>query len=108
MTNQKDTIIQQTIIEELGLSELPQEKQEELLAKIGEVLIKRIYLETMERLEKEDQEKLVDMMEKNPDSIEAFLAEKIPNYEEFVKSIIDNFKQELKEDMGINTTPAAS
>ncbi len=106
MTNQKETIMQQTIIEELGLSELPQEKQEELLVKIGEVVMKRIYLETMERLEKEDQEKLVDIMEKNPDGIEAFLAEKISNYEEFVRGIVDNFRQELKEDMGI-ATPSA-
>ena len=46
----QNTIMQQTIIEELGLAELPQEKQEELLVKIGEVVMKRIYLETMENL----------------------------------------------------------
>lgn len=100
----QNTIMQQTIIEELGLAELPQEKQEELLVKIGEVVMKRIYLETMENLEKEDQEKLVDMMEKNPDGIEAFLKEKIPNYDEFVKKIVDEFKTELKEDMGIGSS----
>lgn len=104
----QNTILQQTIIEELGLAELPQEKQEELLVKIGEVVMKRIYLETMEKLEKEDQEKLVDLMDKNPDGIEAFLQEKIPNYEEFVKKVVDEFKGELKEDMGISTTPATS
>ena len=102
MPNQ-NTILQQTIIEELGLQDLPQEKQEQLLVKIGEVVIKRIYLETMENLEKPDQEKLVDMMEKNPDGIEAFLKEKIPNYDEFVKKIVDDFKGEMKEDMGIIT-----
>ncbi|MDI6778201.1 MAG: DUF5663 domain-containing protein [Patescibacteria group bacterium] len=104
MTN-KDTILQQTIIEELGLQDLPREKQEGLLVKIGEVVMKRIYLETMESLEKEDQEKLVDMMEKNPEGIEAFLKEKIPNYEEFVKKVVDNFKGELKEDMGLTENP---
>jgi len=97
----KDTILQQTIIEELGLQDLPQEKQEELLVKIGEVVMKRIYLETMEGLEKPDQEKLVDMMDKNPDGIEVFLKEKISNYDEFVKKVVDDFKGELKEDMGI-------
>jgi hypothetical protein len=95
------TILQQTIIEELGLAELSQEKQEELLVKIGEVVLKKIYLETMERLEKEDQEKLVDIMEKNPEGVEVFLKEKFPDYEEFVKKIVDDFKTELKEDMGI-------
>lgn len=104
MTN-KDTILQKTIIEELGLGELPKEKQEELLVKIGKVVMKRIYLETMERLEKEDQEKLVDLMEKNPDGVEEFLTEKIPNYEEFVKKTVDDFKGELKEDMGLTENP---
>lgn len=98
---EKNTILQQTIIEELGLAELSQEKQEELLVKIGEVVMKRIYLETMERLEKEDQEKLIDLMEKNPEGVEVFLSEKIPDYEEFVKKTVDNFKTELKEDMGL-------
>ncbi len=93
--------MQQTIIEELGLQDLPQEKKEELLVKIGEVLVKRIYLETMERLEKSDQEKLVDLMDSNPDGIEDFLKEKIPNYEDFVKNVVDEFKKEIKEDMGI-------
>lgn len=101
----KDTILQQTIIEELGLADLPQEKQEELLVKIGEVVMKRIYLETMENLEKPDQEKLVDLMDTNPDGIEAFLKEKIPNYDEFVKKVVDDFKGEMKEDMGL-TTPS--
>src|SRR4030042_5886669 len=100
MTN-KNTILQQTMIEELGLAELPKEKQEELLVKIGEVVMKRIYLDTMERLEKEDQEKLIDLMEKNPEGVEDFLKEKIPDYEEFVKKIVEDFKKELKEDMGL-------
>ena len=43
-------------------------------------------------------------MEKNPDGIEAFLKEKIPNYDEFVKKIVDEFKTELKEDMGIGSS----
>lgn len=86
------------------MQNLPQEKQEELLVKIGEVVMKRIYLETMEKLEKTDQEKLVDLMDNNPEGIETFLKEKIPNYEEFVKNVVDNFKREMKEDMGL--TPA--
>ena len=40
-------------------------------------------------------------MDKNPDGIEAFLQEKIPNYDEFVKKVVNEFKGELKEDMGI-------
>jgi hypothetical protein len=94
--------MQKTIIEELGLQDLPQEKKDELLAKIGEVAMKRIYLETMESLEKPDQEKMVEMMDKDPDGVEAFLKEKIPNYDDFVKKVVDDFKEGLKEDMGLS------
>lgn len=96
----QNTVLKQTIIEELGLQDLPQEKQDELMTQIGEVVMKRIYLETMETLEKEDQEKLVDLMEKSPDRVEPFLREKIPDYDNFVKKVVDDFKAELKEDMG--------
>ena len=101
MTDQ-NTILKQTIIEELGLGDLPQEKQDELMTQIGEVVMKRIYLETMETLEKEDQEKLVDLMEKTPDGVETYLREKIPDYDNFVKKVVDEFKAELKEDMGLS------
>jgi hypothetical protein len=92
------------IIEELGLGELPQEKQEELLVKIGEVVMKRVYLNTMERLERADQDRLIDIMDKNPDQVETFLTAKIPDYEEFVKKIVEDFKREMKEDMGLKSS----
>jgi hypothetical protein len=104
MTDQS-TVLKQTIIEELGLGDLPQEKQDELMTQIGEVVMKRIYLETMETLEKEDQEKLVDLMEKDPEGVEVFLREKISDYDNFVKKVVDEFKAELKEDMGLTTNP---
>ena len=104
MTN-KDTILQQTIIEELGLQDLPQEKKDELLLKIGEAVMKRIYLGIMEKLEKDEQEKMIGLIDNNPDGIEAFVKEKIPNYNEFVKGIVNEFKKEMKEDMGIAENP---
>jgi hypothetical protein len=55
MTEQQAQI-QKALIDELGLSELPQDKQEELLIKMTEVLLKRIFVETMEKLSDEDRE----------------------------------------------------
>ncbi len=97
----QNTIMQQTIIDELGLGDLPQEKQENLLVKIGELIMKRIYLETMESLEKPDQDKLLDLMDNKPQEVEAFLKEKFPDYDNFVKKVVDDFKKEMKEDMGL-------
>ena len=51
----QDTILQKTIIEELGMQNIPQEQQEELLAKMGDVLFKKVLLETLEVLDEEDQ-----------------------------------------------------
>ena len=55
--------IQKNLIEELGLSDLSQEKKDQLIIKMTEVIIKRMFLETMEKLNDEDKEiygKMVD------------------------------------------------
>jgi len=92
--------IQQTFLDELGLGDLPQEKQEAILVKMTEVILKRIFLETVEKLSDTDKEDYAQMIESQsePDQIENFLKEKIPNYEEMVKEIVENFKKEMKEE----------
>ncbi|OGI25326.1 MAG: hypothetical protein A3J76_02055 [Candidatus Moranbacteria bacterium RBG_13_45_13] len=98
----KNSVLQQTIIEELGLNTLPQEKQDELMAKMAEVIVKRIYLETMESLNETDREELVKMLDAKaePEQVENFLKGKIENYEEVVKKIIEGFKGEMKDASG--------
>lgn len=96
MDNQKQ--IQQTIIDELGLSNLPQEKQDQLLVKMTEVVLKRIFMETMEKLNESQQkeyEKMIDE-EADPEKLETFLKEKIANYDEMVARVVNNFKEEMK------------
>ena len=96
MTNQSD--IQKTLIEELGLDNLPKEKQEQLTIKMTEVILKRIFLETVEKLSEADQETYSQMIENKatPEELEKFLNEKISNYDEMVKKIADDFKEEMK------------
>ena len=93
----QDTILQKTIIEELGMQNIPQEQQEELLAKMGDVLFKRILLETLEVLDEEDQKKFGEMIDtkKSAEAVEEFLKSKIENYDEFVKKVAEDFKNEL-------------
>jgi len=87
--------IQQTFLEELGLSDLPQEKQEALLVKMTEVVLKRIFVETMEKLSVSDQEAYAKMIEdqEEPEKIEAFLKEKIPDYENMVEKSVEDLKK---------------
>jgi len=87
------------IIEELGLENLPEEKQKELILKITETLFTRIYTETLERLSDADKESYGKMVEEkaNPEEIEKFLMEKIPGYDQMIEKIITDFKDELKK-----------
>jgi hypothetical protein len=96
MANQND--IQKTLIDELGLADLPQEKQEQLLIKMTEVVLKRIFVETMEKLTEQDQDAYSKLIEDSasPEEIEKFLTEKIAGYDEMVKKIVEEFKEEIK------------
>lgn len=92
--------VQKTLMEELGLSELPQEKQEQLLIKMTEVLLKRIFLETIEKLDdqgKEEYQKLVESGTATPEQMEEFLKSRINDYEGLVKKVVDEFKEEMKQ-----------
>ena len=96
MINQNQ--VQQTIIDELGLTDLPQEKQDQLLVRMTEVVLKRIFLETMEKLTESQQaeyEKLIDG-DADPEQLEIFLKEKIANYDEMVVKVVTDFKEEMK------------
>lgn len=89
--------IQKKIIEELGLSNLPQDKQDQLLVKMTEVVLQRIFVETMNKLNENDQVAYEKMIDENsePEKLEAFLKEKITNYDEMVAKVVTDFKSEM-------------
>ncbi|MDP1884638.1 MAG: hypothetical protein Q8L10_04705 [Candidatus Moranbacteria bacterium] len=93
-----NTQIQSDLIKELGLENLPSDKQEELIIKMTEVVLKRMFIETMDRLSPIDQELFGGMLENQagPDEIENFLKENIHNYEELLQKIISELKAEMK------------
>jgi len=91
--------IQEDIIKELGLENLPEDKQKELIEKMTETLFSRIYTETLERLSDVDKESYFGMIEKkaSPEDFDIFLMEKIPDYEQMVQRTITSFKEEMKK-----------
>jgi hypothetical protein len=91
--------MQKKLMEELGLSNLPLDKQQELIIKMTEAVLKRVFVETLEKLNEVDREVYSQMIEdgKSPEEIDAFLKEKIANYEELVRETIEKFKAEMKE-----------
>jgi len=85
------------LIKDLGIDTLSRDKQNELIIKMTEVLLKRIFLETMEKLGeqgREEYEKIIQG-EVNSEKVEAFLKEKIKNYDDMVQVIVDEFRHEM-------------
>jgi hypothetical protein len=90
--------LQQTLIDELGLSDISQEKKDALLIKMTEVVLKRIFVETMEKLTAADQAEYEKLINENvaPEKLEEFLKAKISNYDEMINKIVADFKEEMK------------
>lgn len=95
MKNQ--TKMQKSLIDEMGLSDLPEEKQQALTEKMFEVLLKNIFVEAGEKLSEEDKNIFGEMISKeaSPEEIEKFFKEKIPDYENMVKKVAENFREEM-------------
>jgi Protein of unknown function (DUF5663) len=93
----------QEIIEIFGLQDLSVEKQDDLIGKIGEVFLKRLFLATLDKLGAhgaKEYEKLLDS-KAEADTIEAFLTEKIPNYPVFIREVVTEFRSDMDKYMEV-------
>ncbi len=91
--------LKKELIEAFHLEGVPADKQEELLSKIGEALLKRIFLETMEKMGDENVKEYEELLDKEAkqEELEAFFESKIPGYNIFVRGVVTKFKEELAE-----------
>lgn len=87
----------QKIGEEFGLSTLPQEKQEELLTRIGGIIYKSVLIRALDRMSESEQNEFETLLDqdKNPEELFAFLQEKVPTIETIIKEESDAFKNEM-------------
>ncbi len=90
--------MQQKIAESLGIADLSDEKQKELIDKATEILLKKIFLENVERLSEEDKTAYFQLIESEaaPEALEKFLNEKITGYSDIIAKIVDDFVSEMK------------
>ena len=89
--------IQQNLIQELGLGDLPEDKQVELLTTMTESVLKRITIQILEQLSEEEKKEFDQVRETaDPDKITRFLREKIENYDEMAENTVKEFKEEMK------------
>lgn len=90
--------LKKELIESFHLEDVPAEKQEALLSKMGEALLKRIFLETMEKIGETGVTEYEALLDKGAtqEEIEAFLENKIPGYNIFVRGVVTKFKEETE------------
>lgn len=92
-----NTRIQADLMKDLGLDNLPDDKKEALALKMTEVVLKRIFVETMEKLNDQDKQTYSEMVEANAtaEDVENFVSGKISNYNNMVLKIVEKFKEEM-------------
>lgn len=85
------------IIKELGLDELPENAQAEILTKMGEVVLKEISVKVLSRLSDSDLEEFEKVREEgSPEEVEKFLRAKVDDFDKLVENTVDEFKEEFK------------
>lgn len=89
-------LLQDNIIELLGLQTLQDERKQALVDKMTELVQKRLVLRLMEQLADEDAKKMAEL-EQTPVEMMNFLSEKFPNLEDIVNEEIIKVKQEMFE-----------
>lgn len=91
------TQIEQDIFKELGIAELPPERQEEVLTAMTEAVLKRIILRLMNELSESQRTQLEEAGNAgDSEKISQFLTANIPNHEALVKEEITNFKKDMQ------------
>lgn len=95
---QNESQVKNAIMKELDLEGLSEERQNEIIIKMGEVVLKKVFIQTVEKLSDEDQVQFEKMLDekKEPEEVEKFLNEKIPDFEEMVGKIVLQLKEDLK------------
>lgn len=95
MNNQE---LRDILIKELGIGELPDEAQEEIVAKLGDVILKSLTVAIFEKLSNDARTEFERISEKGDHVlIQEFLEENIPDLhvlmEEEVKRTLQNFAE---------------
>lgn len=87
------------VAEELGFGGVSDEKKAELIGKMGEALMKRILLETFNRLGDAGVKEYDELIDRGgtQEEISAFLKSRIPDYEDMLMKVVLEFKQSMQE-----------
>jgi hypothetical protein len=84
-------------VKEFKLEGLSEEKQDDLLGKMMDALMKRVFLDTIEKLGEQGAADYEALLEKGASDAEAaeFLKSRIPGYDDMVAQAVRDFKKEM-------------
>lgn len=85
------------LIEDLRIKDLDEAKQNEMMIKMTGVLLRRIFVEAMDRIGSDGRLAYEKMSEGDlePGQVEAFFKDRIHDYDEMVEKIIEEFRNEI-------------
>ncbi len=84
--------------EKFQLDGVPAEKRDALMDKLGEVLLKHIFVETMEKIGPEGVAEYEKLLERgaSEEEIGNFFESRIPGYQVFVREVIERFQEDMR------------
>lgn len=92
----KLTILGRDMIEELGLEDLPEERQLKIVSEMGDALYDRILLRLVEKLNDKEAEEMNRLLkEGKEEKINEYLEKKIPNLGAIIKREVKTFQKEI-------------
>jgi hypothetical protein len=98
---QQPQTIQQVIAQEFGFSDLDADRQERLIERMTESVIKRVLVDAYTKLSDSDRKQFEDLMENieniDPNAIETFLREKLTDYDSIIAEAIADLKKHITE-----------
>lgn len=90
--------IQDDIIKELGIDQLPPEKQEEILTAMTEVILKRITLRVLENFSEEQKDEFDKICAQGDQAkVSQYLEANVADYESIIKEETAKFRNEMHE-----------
>lgn len=95
MSNQLQDFLQKDLIAELGLQALPDNKKEEMVLRIGELIQQNVVLRIISEMPENDKDEFEKVLGENSgEKTMEFLQAKFPNLNQVVEEEISKFKQE--------------
>jgi len=86
------------IASDLGIKDLPADKQQELIGQFGEIALKAATLTVLGTLTEEKREEFMKLSEQgDADALKAFLDREVPNHEALAKQAVAEEVKRFKE-----------